>query len=475
VSVDVPHPGVVVPSNFLGLSFETTALGSRAIASTSPTLSRLLRGLGSGVLRISGDSVDHTQWLPSPATPPAPWSAATVTPADLENLAALARVTGWRLILGLNLGHPAPLALGEEARAATSILGTSLAGLAIGNEPDLYARPVSAPFRSVLGSSALRPLGWGFAEYHREMTSLRRVLAGAHVSASLYGPETATGTWLESYAARERPGLATLTTHLYPLDRCHEGRVVTSGPSVASLLSRRVARHESLQIAGFEHAAASHGLPLRIDETNSVACGGQPNTSDTFAAALWAVDFSLLAARQGVAGLNFHGGLGSCQRGGTIRSPWYSPLCTLSNGQLRARPEYYALLLLRSVEDCAFVPVSYRTSRDISVYALRAADGKLHVVVDDMETSTTARSTPGGRQPAPVWVTLHVGHSYQRGSVLRLSAPSVDAKQGVTLGGASLRPDGSFPSPKPGPVVGGSGRFVLQVRPESAALVTLAA
>jgi Glycosyl hydrolase family 79 C-terminal beta domain len=475
VSVDVAHPGVVIPSNFLGLSLETPVLRSGAVSSTAPSLSRLLRDLGSGVLRISGDSVDRTQWLPSPATPPAPWSAATVTPADLANLGAITHATGWQLILGLNLGHPSEPAIVEEARAATSALGVSLAGLEIGNEPDLYTRPVPAPFRSLLGDTALRGRGWGFTEYQREIASLRSALLGAGVSAPLYGPDTAGGAWLESYAADERPGLAGLTTHFYPFDRCHDGRVVTPGPSVASLLSRGLAGRESRQIRGFVQAAVSHGLPLRIDETNSVACGGQSGTSDTFAAALWALDYSLIAAREGVAGLNFHGGLGSCQRGGTILSPWYSPLCTLPNGQLYARAEYYALLLLRSLEDCAFVPVSYRTSRDISVYALRAADGTLRVVVDDMETPATARSTAGGRPPAPVSVTLHVDESYQRASVVRLSAPSVDATQGVTLGGASLRPDGSFPQPAPGRVVGGSGRFVLQVRPGSAALVTLAA
>ncbi len=472
VTVDAARPGVVIPTNFLGLSFETPVLSSPAIVSTA--LFRTLRNLGSGVLRISGDSVDRTQWLPSPATP-APWALAMVTPADLSNLAALARATGWGLILGLNLGHRIPLAVVEEARAATSILGASLAGLEIGNEPDLYTHLVPVPFRSVLGDAALRPRGWGFSKYQTEIASLRGALAGAGVSAPLFGPDTATGAWLNSYAADERRGLAALTAHLYPLDRCHGGQVVTPGPTVASMLSRRVARHESLQVRELWHVAVSHRLPLRIDETNSVACGGQPSTSDTFAAALWAVDFSLMAARQGVAGLNFHGGLGPCQLAGTIRSPWYSPLCTLPDGQLRARPEYYALLLLRSLEDCAFVPVAYRTSRDISVYALRAADGTLRVVVDDMETPATARSTPGGRQPVPLWVTLDVNHSYQRGSVVRLRAPSVDAKQGVTLGGASLRPDGSFPQSTPGPVIGGSGRFVLQVRPGSAALVTLAA
>jgi Glycosyl hydrolase family 79 C-terminal beta domain len=474
VTVDATHPGRVIPTDFLGLSLETTALRSPAIQSTSPELVRLLRALGTGLLRVSGDSVDRTQWLTAAARP-APWAVAAVTPADLGNLATLARATGWRVLVGLDLGHEIASAVVDEARTAASTLGSSLAGLAIGNEPDLYTRRPPVPFRAPLGNAALRPAGWGFEQYANEITHLRAALAGAGVSAPQDGPDTATGAWLDRYAARETPGLAALTQHLYPLDRCHGGRVVIPGPTIPSLLSARVGARETAQISGFMRAAVGHGVPLRIDETNSVACAGQPNTSDTFAAALWAVDFSLRAARQGVVGLNFHGGLGSCQRGGTILSPWYSPLCTLPDGRLRPRPEYYALLVLRSLERGAFVRVAYRTSHDIAVYALRAPDASLRVVVDDMDTAAGVRSGSGLRGPMPVRVTLRVDRSYRRGSVIRLTAPGADAKQGVTLGGASVRPDGSLPAPKAAPIVGGSGSFALELPPASVAVVTLTA
>src|SRR5205807_1152514 len=77
--------------------------------------------------------------------------------------------TGWRLLLGLNLGHPIPRAIVEEARAAAAILGRSLAGVAIGNEPDLFTRPAASPFRLLLGSAALRPPEWGLSAYEAEI------------------------------------------------------------------------------------------------------------------------------------------------------------------------------------------------------------------------------------------------------------------------------------------------------------------
>jgi hypothetical protein len=473
VSIGTAHTGAVIPSSFLGLSLETTALAAPAVVSSAPSLSRLMRELGPGMLRISGVSVDRTQWMSAPA-PAAPWRVASVSPGDLRNLMSLMSASGWRLLLGLDLGHLLATALVEEARAATVILGRSLAGVEIGNEPDLYTRPPSAPFRLLLGDAALRPPAWGLSQYENEISGLRAALAFAGVAAPLYGPDTARLAWLESYAQEQGHGLAALAQHIYPLDRCHRGRLLRTGPSLASLLSRRTARRESRLIAGVMRVARGRGLPLRIGEANSVSCAGQADTSDTFGAALWAVDFSLIAARAHVGGINFHGGLGSCLSGGTITSPWYSPLCTMPSGRLRVRPEYYALLLLRSLEGCAFVSADYRTSRNISVYALRAPDGSLRVVIDDMEPGGT-RPKRGGHASAPAAVVLRVARTYARASVMRLTAHDIGAKGGVSFGGASVAVDGSFAGTVPEALAGGNGSFVVAVRPASVAVVTLSA
>jgi hypothetical protein len=467
--------GAVIRQDFLGLSFETPTLHEPAMVTQSPSLVRLLTGLGTGLLRISGDSVDHTQWLPSPSAP-APWAVATLTPADLARLAALMQASGWRVVLGLDLGHPIVAAAVDEARAATATLGSALAALEIGNEPDLYTRPPAEPFRSQLGASALRRAGWGLGAYEAESASLATALTEADVPAPLWGPNTATSRWLPGYAANTRTGVSALTLHLYPLDRCQRGRL-TRGPSVYSLLSRSLRTREALMIGRYVAVASGRGLPLRMDETNSVACAGEPGVSDTFASALWALNHGLIAAREGVSGLNFHGGLGDCNVGGTIVAPWYSPLCTLADGQLGARPEYYALLLLRALEGCAFLQARYRTSHNVSVYALRAPDGSLRIVIDDEDVPAARRagmpSAPTGRASGPVDVVVRADPSYRHGSVIRLSAPSVYAKRGVRLGGRALRADGSFPGTVSTPIAGGAGHFAVRISTGSAALVVL--
>ncbi len=469
------RPGAVIPTDFLGLSLETPALHLPAIETRSPVLANLLSGLGKGVLRVSGDSVDHTQWLPAPG-PAAAWALTTVTPEDLHHLAAVMSASGWRLILGLDLGHLQANALTEEASAAGSILGASLAGLAIGNEPDLYTQPPAQPFRSVLGSDPLRSSGWGFSNYQGELAKARSAVAAAGGSTPLYGPESATGNWLQAYASTEGAGTAALSTHLYPLDRCRSERLLPHGPTIAQLLSGAVQQSETGRIKELAAIAGSHHLPLRIDELGSVACGGQPGTSNTFGAALWALDAALIAAREGVAGINFTSGLGSCQTGGTLLSPWYSPLCALPNGQLTARPEYYALALLRSLEGCAFVPVTARTSGNVATFALRAPDGALHVVIDDLETATSdAGADHASSSPHPVAVTLRLGSAYNHASSLRLSAPSAGALQGASLGGVALRANGTLPSPHAEPLRSSGGQVTVRVQPASATVVTLAA
>jgi hypothetical protein len=65
--------------------------------------------------------------------------------------------------------------------------------------------------------------------------------------------------------------------------------------------------------------ASVPGIPLRIDEANSVSCGGVQGVSNTFGSALWATGYLGQAMAAGAAGINLHGHPLSCTG--------YSPLC----------------------------------------------------------------------------------------------------------------------------------------------------
>jgi len=265
------------------------------------------------------------------------------------------------------------------------------------------------------------------------------------VPAALYGPDTAAPAWLEGYVARQGPGLAALAQHFYPLGRCHAGRLLAAGPSPASLLSRKVALHEVRRIGELARLAARHGLPLRIDEANSVSCAGQPHTSDTFAAALWAVDFSLIAAHEGVIGVNFHGGT-------STQFPLaYSPIVFNGLTPTGVQAVYYGELLWRLAGTGSLHAATVAGAADVAAWGIGN-----NVVVNNKSASVLT-----------VTVKLTAAAATARGYVL--TGPSMTSKT-VTVAGSAVSASGAFhPSPQALRV---SGRTVtLSVPAHSAVLV----
>ncbi|MCW3019244.1 MAG: hypothetical protein JWN10_1552, partial [Solirubrobacterales bacterium] len=282
--------GAAVPEDFLGLSFELSSVPELASYSSSGDLVSLLRSLGAGVIRLGGISADtETAWL-TEAAPPA-WARTTIAPQQLAGIAGLARATGWRVLLTVNLGHYEPAAAAQEAHAAQSLLGASLEGIAIGNEPDRYV------------ADGLRNTPWSFADYLSEVAAYRAAIAAAAPGVQIVGPDASSGgssvTWVAEAATGEHPAL--LTEHYYPLTRCQ-----AYAPKLGDLLSPLTRAHESAFLAQLAATARASGIPLRIAETNSVSCRGQPGVSNVFASALWATDYLARAMTSGVVGINFH-------------------------------------------------------------------------------------------------------------------------------------------------------------------------
>ena len=54
--------------------------------------------------------------------------------------------------------------------------------------------------------------------------------------------------------------------------------------------------------------AQQAGKPLLMFETNTASCGGFPGVSDSFGAALWAIDYGLQMAYSGFSGALLHVG-----------------------------------------------------------------------------------------------------------------------------------------------------------------------
>ena len=90
-------------------------------------------------LRIGGKSADRTFFVTKP-TRPVPYGR-PIGEGWLKQLSALVRADRLRVMLDLNLAVHAPSVAATFAQAAVKTLPpTTLAGLEIGNEPDLYWR-----------------------------------------------------------------------------------------------------------------------------------------------------------------------------------------------------------------------------------------------------------------------------------------------------------------------------------------------
>ena len=201
------------------------------------------------------------------------------------------------------------------------------------------------------------------------------------------------------------------------------------------------------------------GIPLRLDETNNVACGGQPGVSDTFASALWATDYLARAMASDVRGVNLHG-LPTNPSG-------YAPLAFASaaaaaDGTLSARPEFYALLLAAHlIGDRALRGGLAPAGLDGSVRAFLRPDGGIDVVAVNV-----------GSGPAPL--RLPLPDRFAGATEWRLTAPGLSARAGVRLAGRAVAADGTFRG-APATLAPPRGGRVLRVSlaPESAALIAL--
>jgi hypothetical protein len=446
VSIDLRRPGARVPNDFLGLSFELSSLGQIAHLARTGHFAAMLRSLGSGVLRFGGVSADTRVAWTDAATPLPTWASAGLRAEQLRDLRELAARSGWHVLLTLGLAHYDPAAAAREAAAARASLGGWLAGIEVGNEPDAYAR------------HALRSQPWTFSRYDAQVAAYRSAIAKVAPGVPLAGPDVSGSLVFESWgrelALRERPAL--LTGHHYPLG-CHD----LPAPTVERLLSPRVRRTEDVSLRLYMSVSRASAIGFRLDETNSVSCGGRAGVSNTFASALWAADYLARTMAAGVQGINFQGAPANC-RG-------YTPVCArtpelLARGAVTTRPEWYALLLTKAlVGDRPLHTTVSPTRPNLDVVAL--LDGtRLHVLIVDDDPHAS-----GGTA-----VHLHVGPGFGGARALTLTAPSPSATSGVLLGGRTVARDGIWQAPSERPrYANRSGVITLTASPGSATLLTV--
>jgi hypothetical protein len=466
---------------------------------TKQLLGQPLRTLNhDGVLRIGGYSMDLVwpafgKWSDTPA--PEQAIGGTVDQSDLDALKQLLDDTGWKVTLGLPLKtvidpskiknpskDPSPdVSLDQvvaEVAAAHETLGDDLLAVEVGNEYD--------------NVTTLTP-----AEMWQTMKRYRDAIAEAIPDADLKvtGPSantSSTNTKLEDFLTAAVSDTSTdvddvvteLASHWYPGSHCGH-----SNETIAQLMSATTHTRTQSKLDGIMalENRLTKPVPMVINESNSASCSGQPGVSDSYATALWSLDYLMQASQTGIRRVGFHTNTaavcGDFQERSSDDYPisyrYYGAFCAddqaaLQRSELSAAPLYYGLWAFDQVPAGRFLDLDLDDSAlaRLRAYAVDGPAGTLTLVLINVQDPASTTSTTDT-------VTVDLPSTYQTASriTLRSVAPqglaSTDASA-ISLGGSRVAPGGDTTGePTPTPVAMTGKSVTVPLAPGTASIVTL--
>jgi hypothetical protein len=476
VAVDVNTLGKLIPGDFDGFStqfspsIENTYRGEASSpihvlgGATNPNrvFYQLMKNLGGGTLRSVDGYVSETCWNSSEAPHPDACPFA-MTDDFVNGYTKASAETGWGILVAINLAqNSAPWATQFGARFAKSARatpGSKLLGFEIGNEPDLYAKQV------FFGRTAIRPPEYSWRDLVNEWKPYIAAFksnpdtAGIPLIGPAYGggwADSALGPFIDSVGAGN---LGFVTAHHYATNRC-EGQTVT----IAELLSQdRMDEFES-KARDWVATVNRRGLDLVHGESNSVACEGQKGVSDSFASAVWGLDWLFSNFNVGMRRINF-----------LANNSYYSPVfvTTAANpddDKLTylnfVAPLYYAMYTFSTqAQNKHTLPTTIKTAANIKAYAVRETSGGAVIVFlinKDLKASGKVVITPSARMGQGSLLTVQA--SSLDSKLVRFGGVSFDNNTGLLAGLPTTTPISSDPS----------GNYSIDLANASIAVVTVA-
>jgi hypothetical protein len=450
-----------IPRSFFGLSLEVNELPTyvQEGAVFDRALSLLRPASGDDLmLRVGGKSADDAYWK-SPVLNAPPW-VFEIGDQWLGQLAALVARDRLRVTLDLNLATHSPLMAAGFARAASKALAPrGLAGLAVGNEPDLFGHQPGLDRERVDSTLRSTPLDWtrdySPLSYRRDYVAYARALARAVPGIPLAGPESARSSprWLGVFRGLGPLMPKSLSIHRYASSTCW-AKDSPRYPRISLLLSERSTAGLAERLRRAIAYAHQAGMSFLVSELNSVSCGGNEGVADSFATALWAPDVLFELLREGVDGVNWH-----------IRPRLLNAPFELLAGAIEPLPEFYGLALFAQM-------IGPEASR-LGVHVSSAGGLHLKAWATRSRAQTNVLLINKGTRSASV--ALSSASPGGRALVQRLLAPSTSARDNVTLAGRAIGSDGRWHGRKvvaSVPLRGGS--YHVLVPGYSAALVQVA-
>lgn len=430
--------GYAIPSDFAGLSFEIRSQrpdrggwAGNLFSPTNTQLVTLFQNIGLHSLRMGGATVDGA-------------NASRLDRVDIDHLFAFARAAGGlKVIYSLQLLNGDARADAGTAEYIWQKYRSALDSFSIGNEPDwrsYAARPHGG------GSD---PQITGYASYLAKWKQIATTITNRIPGATFSGPDTGANfdlgapggekgfwahpgiEWTKAFA-KDTSGtkLVTLITqHHYQADKQHKSPTPTNAAQfIDAMLSPEWDAVTNQTLYNVMAAPIlSNGLTYRFTEANEVV-GGVTNASDTFAAALWALDFLHWWAAHRCAGVNFH------------NKPWLltdTIYFDQPSHSYQVRPKAYGIKAFNLGAHGREQPLKIVNTNDLNLAAYAAADATaLYITVINREHDSGARDAG---------VAIDLGGFSTAGSAAAMYLTTPDgnmaAKAGITLGGATIRND----------------------------------
>jgi hypothetical protein len=416
--------------HYIGLAVGTDLLNSGKLDNVG-NLPVLLKNLGSSVIRFGGIVADQ--------------NFNGITPQSLAGLARLTKSSGWSVLYTESIGQFPTSKVAADAGAVSKALGNSLSAFACGNEPEY------------LYDDGVKPKGYSVGDYLSDAANCIEAIDTGAPNAPIEGPDTVTEpTWPAAYAATEAGMIKAFGIHFYALPCGLNGE--TPAERATQLFSESEIAREVWWFDWAKTDAQAAKANLWMTEVNTACGGGDPGLSNTFASALWVIDYLLLGAEHGVSEMNVQGALGTCEG-----YEGYSPLCAISANDYKAEPIYYGMLFAHMLGTGKLLPVTVSdgtSSAGLAAFALKSSSGEVKVIIENFSQHRAV-------------MRLSVPGSSSNASVLHLMAPSLLATSGVNIQGAQEQANGTIKPGQPDIVQCSAGVCPVSVAPYSAVLISL--
>lgn len=412
ITTETNAAGIHIPSDFLGLSFETADTLPKSDGSYpyfragNAPLVNLFRTIGVKSLRIGGNTSDR----PSVAVP---------NEHDIDELYAFANAAGVKVIYTLRMRDWSPEKDAPLAKYLENHYAAETSCIVVGNEPDIYEKQ--------------------YPKYHDdEQRFLAAIFApGVAPNANICGPSAAGHPeWSANFVRDFGPTghVLWVTQHAY---FGGNGKKVIEADAAAQrerILSPEFIERYAKFASNFVPAVEKAHMQYRMEETNSFYNGGAKDVSNTFASSLWALNYLYWWAEHGSQGVNFH--TGDFVAAGPVQTVcWYGIFHTMPDGKYEIRPIAYAMKAFALGSKGSLVPVS----------GLPAESGvNAYAVVNHDAHTLYVTLVNAGKDAAEITVNPETKYSSAEAMALTAPGDNIAATQGVTLGGGTIRANGRW-------------------------------